>query len=193
MPDKQFWENNYFTGQIGWDMGVTSPPLKGYIDQLADKKLHILIPGAGNSYEASYLLQKGFEHITVLDIAPTAVKRLREKSKDSSGRLRVIEGDFFNHEGKYDLILEQTFFCALEPERREEYARHMYDLLKPGGKLAGVLFNRMFEFGPPPFGGNESEYKKIFEPYFTFKVWEACYNSFPSRSGSEWFMIMEKK
>lgn len=193
MPDKQFWENNYFTGQTGWDMGVTSPPLKDYIDQLTDTELHILIPGAGNSYEASYLLQKGFEHITVLDIAPTAVKRLREKSKDSSGRLRVIEGDFFNHNAKYDLILEQTFFCALEPERREEYARHVHNLLKPVGKLAGVLFNRMFEFGPPPFGGNEGEYKKIFEPYFTFKVWEACYNSFPPRSGSEWFMILEKK
>lgn len=193
MPDKQFWENNYRAGQTGWDMGMVSPPLKAYIDQLTNKKLHILIPGAGNSYEASYLLENGFEHVTVLDIAPTVVERLKEKNRAFEGRFQVIETDFFEHNGKYDLILEQTFFCAIDPEKRSAYARHIHELLNPGGKLSGVLFNRFFDFGPPPFGGEESEYKKLFEPLFNFKTWEPCRNSFTPRSGSEWFMILERK
>lgn len=193
MPDKQFWENNYRNGQTGWDMGIVSPPLKGYIDQLTDKKARILIPGAGNSYEASYLLGKGFENITVIDIAPTVVKRLKEKAGNSQDRLHVIEGDFFKQDGKYDLILEQTFFCALDTERRSDYARHTHNLLGEKGKLAGVLFNTVFDFGPPPFGGYEKEYRKLFEPYYHFHTWEPCYNSFSKRAGSEWFMILEKK
>lgn len=193
MPDKQFWENNYQTGRTGWDMGVVSPPLKGYIDQLTHKKVRILIPGAGNSYEASYLLEKGFEDITVLDIAPTVIQRLKQKSDNTQDRLHVIEEDFFKHNGSYDLILEQTFFCALDPERRMDYARHTNDLLNKKGKLSGVLFNTTFDFGPPPFGGYVEEYKKLFEPYYHFDTWEPCYNSFSKRAGSEWFMILERK
>jgi hypothetical protein len=194
MPDKQFWDSQYIQGETGWDMGMESPPLKDYIDQLSHKELRILIPGSGNSYEAFYLMKKGFTHITILDIAPTVVERLKEKIKDlSPGRIQVIEKDFFQHEGKYDLILEQTFFCALDPSLRKDYAEHMHALLANKGKLAGVLFNRTFEPGHPPFGGHASAYKTLFAPYFHFRTWEPCYHSFPSRAGSEWFMILEKK
>jgi SAM-dependent methyltransferase len=194
MPDKEFWDSHYNAGQTGWDLGSVSPPLKAYIDQISDKSLRILIPGAGNSYEALHLLEQGFMDVTVLDIAPTVIRRLTEKTKNlSRGRLHAIEEDFFRHTGKYDLILEQTFFCALEPERREEYARHMHELLGDGGKLTGILFNTVFEFGPPPFGGYAGDYKKLFAPYFNFRTWAACYNSYPARAGSEWFMILEKK
>lgn len=191
MPDKQFWEDLYQSGQMGWDIGEVSTPLKSYIDQLENKDTRIFIPGAGNSYEAGYLLEKGFTDITILDIAPTVIKKLKEKFRSSN--IQVIEGDFFQHFGQYDLILEQTFFCALDPSLRKDYARHVYDLLKPKGKLAGVLFHYHFDFGPPPYGGNAEEYKKIFTPYFHFKVWEPCYNSIPPRAGTEWFMILEKK
>lgn len=191
MPNKQFWENHYQSGQTGWDIGEVSPPLKDYIDQMENKQIHILIPGAGNSYEADYLLKNGFTDITVMDIAPTVIKRLKEKAHTES--LRVIEGNFFQHFDHYDLILEQTFFCALDPSLRNNYAQHAYDLLKPKGKLVGVLFNHYFDFGPPPYGGDASEYKKIFAPYFHFHTWASCYNSYSPRSGTEWFMILEKK
>lgn len=190
MPDKQFWEDQYQSGQMGWDIGEVSPPLKDYIDQIKNRHLQILIPGAGNSYEASYLLKNGFTDITVMDIAPTVVKRLKEKFHSSN--LQVIEGDFFQHFDHYDLVLEQTFFCAFDPSLRKNYALHAYDLLKPKGKLVGVLFNHQFDFGPP-YGGGADEYRKIFAPYFHFQTWAPCYNSFPPRAGTEWFMILEKK
>jgi len=53
--DELFWSSKYQEGQTGWDMGEVSPPIKAYIDQLTNKDLSILIPGAGNAYEAAYL------------------------------------------------------------------------------------------------------------------------------------------
>ena len=53
--------------------------MKKYIDQKLNKDLAILIPGAGNSYEAIYLMEQGFTNITVIDIAPTVIQLLKEK------------------------------------------------------------------------------------------------------------------
>lgn len=191
--DVDFWESHYQRGETGWDIGKVSPPLKDYIDQLHNKQLSILIPGAGNSYEAMYLLQQGFTNVTVVDIAPTAINRLREKSKDYSDNIHIIQQDFFLHTAKYDLILEQTFFCAIDPALRNDYALHVFNLLKGRGKLVGLLFNKEFEPGRPPFGGDQEAYKLLFAPYFHFHTWSACYNSYPPRVGSEWFMILKKK
>jgi len=38
--------------------------------------------------------------------------------------------------------LEQTFFCSFKPENRDKYRDKILSLLKPDGKLVGVLFNR---------------------------------------------------
>ncbi|HEY1061124.1 MAG TPA: methyltransferase domain-containing protein [Daejeonella sp.] len=190
--DKNFWNERYRSNQTGWDLGQVSPPLKAYIDQLTDKNLRILIPGCGNSYEAEYLLEKGFTNITIIDIAPELVKRLKSKFR-SNQNIKIILGDFFTHEAKYDLILEQTFFCALDPKLRKNYVEAMKGLLVKGGKLAGVLFNKEFETQGPPFGGTDTEYLELFRDAFGFRIFEPCYNSFSKRADSELFVILEKK
>src|SRR5690554_7893149 len=103
-------------------MGKISPPIKEYIYQLQNKKLKILIPGAGNAYEAKYLIDKGFSNVTVIDIAPRLIDKLRQDFKGNN-TIQLIHGDFFEHNGKYDLILEQTFFCAIHPSLRPDYIR----------------------------------------------------------------------
>ena len=94
---------------------------------------------------------------------------------------------------EFDLILEQTFFCALRPELRENYARKMQSLLKDGGILAGLLFDFPLEDGGPPYGGNIEEYRAFFSPYFEIRKLQRAYNSIPPRRGSELFFIFEKK
>ena len=71
--DQAYWDAQYKAKATGWDLGQVSPPLQDYIDTLENKNSSILIPGCGNTYEAEYLLQKGFTNITVIDIAPTVV------------------------------------------------------------------------------------------------------------------------
>lgn len=191
--DDNYWNNRYATNDASWDTGSVTPPLKGYIDQLTDKNISILIPGCGNSYEAAYLLQNGFTNITLVDISKVLCKKIEEDFNTYLSKgLQIICDDFFKHKGQYDLILEQTFFCAVEPSLRQDYVTKIYELLKPGGKLAGVLFNRSFESGPP-FGGNEAEYRKLFEPFFTIQIMEPCSNSIKPRAGAELFIKLAVK
>ena len=101
--------------------------------------------------------------------------------------------DFFRHEGSYDLIIEQTFFCAIPPHRRKEYAEKAASLLKDNGKVTGVLFDTSFEKQGPPFGGNASEYRTVFEPVFIIKTMNECYNSIAQRAGTEVFINLIKR
>ena len=94
---------------------------------------------------------------------------------------------------KYDLIIEQTFLSALHPSMRNEYAKQMSKLLNPGGKLVGVIFGVEMFHDHPPYGGNITDYKTIFEPYFEFNTFEPATNSIPPRMGNELFLILEKK
>lgn len=187
-----YWNNQYNANATGWDLGEVSPPLKSYVDQLTDKAIRILIPGCGNTYEAEYLLQKGFTNITLIDIAPTLVEQLKLKFKDHAG-ITILLGDFFEYAGTYDLMLEQTFFCALPPSLRKQYVAKMSELLAPGGKLVGVLFDREFEQQGPPFGGCKCQYEPLFNKDFNLLVFDKCYNSFYKRKETELFIILQKK
>lgn len=182
---KEFWESQYTSGYTGWDLGMVSPPLKAFIDQLEDKSIRILIPGCGNAHEAGYLSELGFTNITIVDIAPTAAERARKMLGE---KVKVIEGNFFDLEGKYDLILEQTFFCALDPVLRKAYVDKMHDLLADGGKISGVMFNKAFDKQGPPFGGTSEEYRELFTDKFIIKTLAPCYNSVQPRAGTEVFI-----
>ncbi len=191
--DELYWDSRYKQNKTGWDIGNPSEPIKCYIDQLTNKDLKILIPGCGNAYEAKYLIQQGFNNIHLVDISETLVEKLKLnfKSEIESGRIKITKTDFFDLEGSYDLILEQTFFCALETKLRNKYAEQMNKLLNKGGKLTGLLFNYVFDEDGPPFGGNIDEYKKIFSPYFQICTIEKCYNSIKPRAEKELFFILK--
>lgn len=190
--DASYWNNRYKTKDDGWDIGAITPPLKAYIDQLTNKAISILIPGAGNAYEAEYLLNKGFTNVYVCDFAPEPIKRFMERVPGFPGK-NILMADFFEvADVTYDLILEQTFFCAIDPQMRNRYFAQMHRLLKPKGHLAGVLFNCVFDKEGPPFGGDREEYVKYISGKFIIKTLEPCYNSITPRAGRELFMNLQK-
>lgn len=188
----EYWNQRYLNNEFAWDIGEVSTPLKTYIEQLKDKHLKILIPGAGNAYEADFLMELGFKNVSVLDFAKAPLDNIKKRNPSIKDE-QLIESDFFEHQDEYDLILEQTFFCALNPILRRKYVEHMNSLLKPGGKLVGVLFNDVLNSDRPPFGGDKMEYLELFEPTFKIKTFEKCYNSIKPRAERELFMIMEKE
>ena len=190
--NKAFWDNKYNDEKLGWDIGYISTPLKNYIDQLANKNLKILIPGAGNGYEVEYLFNRGFNNIYVVDIAQQPLDNLKNRIPNFPED-RLIHMDFFDlQESNFDLILEQTFFSALNPSLREAYAIKMSNLLQVKGKLAGLLFDFPLTEKGPPFGGDINEYKKLFFEHFKIKTLERAYNSIKPRNGNELFFIFEK-
>jgi len=191
--DENFWQSRYESGQTTWDMGSISTPLKNYIDQLTNYNLKILIPGGGNSYEAEYLFMKGFKNVVLLDLALQPLENFRKRIPEFPQH-QLVHENFFDHHGKYDLIIEQTFFCALDPSLRMEYAKKMFELLKSGGKLVGLLFDDpMIDRIPPPFGGTRIEYLRYFTPMFEPQIFERAYNSIAPRKDRELFMILLRK
>lgn len=53
--DAVFWDNRDHITDTDRDISEVAPPIKMYIDQIKNRNLKILIPGAGNSYKAEYL------------------------------------------------------------------------------------------------------------------------------------------
>jgi methyl halide transferase len=188
--DGVYWNNQYQANATGWDLGQVAPPIKAYIDTIQNKDTKILIPGCGNAYEAEYLNQQGFNDITIIDIAPLLVKKLKQNFEKNKN-IKVILGNFFEHEGQYDCIIEQTFFCALTPSLRQKYVWKMHQLLANNGKLVGLLFNRNFE-SSPPFGGSQLEYEQLFREAFIFHKFSIAKNSILPRAKSELFIEFQK-
>jgi len=185
--DAGYWNDRYQNNHTGWDVGSVTLPLKQYLDQIRDRSIAILIPGAGNGYEAIYAYHNGFTNVHILDISPLPLDNfIREYPYFPQDQIH--QGDFFQHSKKYDLVIEQTFFCSLIPSQRKNYVKKMKEILVPEGKLIGVLFDTHFEREGPPFGGSREEYLSLFQVDFTIDIMEPCYNSIPPRLGKELFM-----
>lgn len=190
--NSEYWDKRYLNNDSGWDLGVISPPLKCYFDQLKNKEINILIPGAGNAYEAEYLVNNGFENVYVCDFAEAPLKNLAKRCPNLKPS-HLIFGNFFDLQNlKFDLIIEQTFFCAINTSLRASYFIQMHQLLHPNGKLVGLLFNDVLNEDKPPFGGNKEEYEDYFKGLFIPIVYETSYNSIKPRAGRELFINLKK-
>lgn len=190
--EASFWSKQYQLGKTGWNIGYASPPLKAYFDQVGDKNKRILVPGAGFGWEAAYLHQTGFKHVTALDFSPEA-KVVFFEQHPSFPQTNFFEEDFFLHQGTYDLIVEHTFFSGLPVEMRQQYVEKAAALLAPHGKIVGLLFNHLFHFQGPPFGGTPDEYLQLFSSFFSIYRMETAVNSIKPRAGRELFCIFQKK
>lgn len=190
--NSNYWEERYKNDETGWDVGKITTPLKNYIDQIEDKSLKILIPGAGNSYEFEYLIKNGFKNVFVLDFAQAPLDNIQKRIPNCDSK-QLIKSDFLEHEGHYDLIIEQTFFCALDPSLRQKYVTKMLSLLQPKGKIVGLLFQFPLTDVGPPFGGSKEEYIALFHDAFDIKTLETANNSIKPRQGNELFFIFIKK
>lgn len=191
MSTEHYWSSRYREGNTGWDIGSASTPLVALAEWL-DPESRILIPGAGNAHEAPVFRAKGFNHVHVLDISPEPIEAFKQTYPDYPEELLHC-ADFFDLKERYDIMLEQTFFCALPRSMRGDYVDKAYEILKPGGLFCGVMFAMEFEKEGPPHGGTIEEYTRHFEAKFDIEKMEPCYNSIPPRQGAELFVRLRRK
>lgn len=190
--DQYFWNNRYLTNEIGWDLTQVSPPIRKFIDGLTHFDLRILIPGAGNAHEAEYFFTKGFTQVVVVDLSQKAVDNFLKRVPNFPKKQARV-GDFFELKGQFDLVLEQTFFCALNPALRAAYVKKCAELLAPDGTLTGLLFDAPLNSDHPPFGGSKKEYLDVFSSTFNCEEISLCQDSHPSRAGRELWINLTKK
>ena len=187
----EYWNKQYLQNMTGWDIGYASTPIKDFIDQLTNKDLKILVPGAGNAYEVEHLFHLGFKNTFLLDFSEQSILNFRSRCPDFPAD-QIIQKDFFDFEDSFDLIIEQTFFSSIPREKRSLYVQKIFELLHEGGTLIGLLFSHEFGFEGPPYGGTKEEYEHLFSPYFNIEIMSTAYNSIKPREERELFIKLRK-
>jgi len=190
--DAAYWEKRYQEGNTPWDIGYPNPTFTKYFEQITNKEIEILIPGAGNAYEAEWLITNGFKNVYICDWSITAIQQVKDRLPELPDT-HFIVGDYFKIGQKFDYILEQTFFCALPRDLRVDYIEKTYSLLKPQGRLLGLLFAIEFPHDGPPHGGSKEEYQILFEQKFKINPLEIAKNSIQPRQGKEFYIDFYKE
>jgi SAM-dependent methyltransferase len=134
------WDEIYRKGEVFWNKGAPSPPLRQYLERRAVRG-RALVPGCGHGHEVALAVEHGLD-ATGLDIAPTGVAEARALYPHLAERF--VTGDLFDPpaemRGAFDVVLEHTCMSALPPTMRADYRRGIDLTLRAGGLLIGVWF-----------------------------------------------------
>jgi len=181
--NKTDWEAHYQAKDTPWDKGEPSPGLVDWLAAHPDApRGTVLVPGCGLGHDVRAWAAAGFQ-ATGFDIAPSAVERARAAGMPKRTDFRL--GDFLTdapHES-FDWVFEHTCFCAIQPDRREDYVRAVLRWLKPGGHHLAVNYFIPDKEGPP-FGVDRDEIWARFSPHFEL-LEEWTPRSYPNRTGLE--------
>ena len=161
-PD--FWEEIYQAGRAGWDLGGPTPALHRLLESGEITPGRLIVLGAGRGHDARDFARHGFT-VTAVDFAAEAVAAMRELA-DPSAPTEIVQADIFNLPAEldhaFDVVLEYTCFCAINPARRGEYADVVARLIKPGGTYVALLFPLDQHKGGPPFAVSIDEALALF-------------------------------
>lgn len=192
------WENRYRAGDIPWDLSGPTPEfLRLAKEDWFPRRGRALVPGGGRGHDAIWLAQLGFE-VDLVDFAPTALRAALELAAAAKTTIHAYQQDFFllptlpYHQESYDLFLEYTFFCAIDPAQRGDYARAAAALVKPGGILLGLFFPLASEKPGPPFVVSREEVERLFSRDFDLRFEEPSASVKP-RVGREFMGIFRRK
>ena len=188
------WQRHNEENDLGWDLGQVAPP---FVKLWQEEKLplgKVLVPGCGRGHEVVFLAENGFD-VTAIDFSSGAVTYLKNALKKRNLEGRILHQDFFrldeSHEGVYDLVLEQTFFCAISPKQRRDYVLNVSRILKPGGILVG-LFYHTDEQGGPPYNTTREDIEMHFSKKFEIQELDKTSLSAEQRKDKEWLGILKK-
>lgn len=119
-----------------WYQALPSVSL-ALIEQVARRDAAILDVGGGASTLVDGLLDAGYHDLTVLDVAPTALRQARERLGIRADRVRWIEADVLTaslHPASIDLWHDRAVFHFLgDVDDRAEYVHQVRRALRPGG------------------------------------------------------------
>jgi SAM-dependent methyltransferase len=153
------------------------------------------VPGAGRGHDAREFARHGFQ-VTAIDFASHAVREMKRLA-DPDAPVEVLQHDLFSlpHalDNSFDYLLEYTCFCAIDPQRRGEYADLVTRLLKPGGTYIDLAFPLDGRLGGPPFAVSESEIVHLFgRRGFELRSREKPADSVSPRRHAEKLLIFQK-
>jgi SAM-dependent methyltransferase len=189
------WDGHYRRGDVFWDKGAPSPPLKQYLDR-HEIRGRTLVPGCGRGHEVALAVEHGLDAVG-LDIAPTAIAEARALYPQIGARF--ILGNFFDLpaelRGVFDVVIEHTCLCALPLAMRPDYRRAVDGALRPAGLLVGIWFiNPALDPGEegPPFGITLAELTALFKDGYEIVDDYVPDIAFPNREKRERLRVLRR-
>lgn len=115
---KAHWENIYLNKtpqEVSWTQEVPETSLRLINSFGLDKTARIIDIGGGESKLVDYLLDQGYENISVLDISANALARAKKRLGEKAEKVTWIEADItvFEPKEKYDIWHDRAVFHFL--------------------------------------------------------------------------------
>jgi SAM-dependent methyltransferase len=195
VDEAAFWETAYREGRDRWELGAAAPPLVRAVATLPVGERAIVL-GCGRGHEAHVLAQAGWREVVAVDFAPSALAEAQRlaASDPVASRIEWRLQDVFTlgatDAGRFDLVVEHTCFCAIDPARRADWLATVRDLLRPGGRLLALFFAHGRP-GGPPFTTSREEIEKELRAAngFAIERLEVPSDSVPARRGEELLVV----
>lgn len=205
-----YWDAAYDEERDGWDMGTPTPV---FVDMLTRFSMdfskygdrdyaalgrppRVLIPCSGRGYDALYFATRGWD-VTAVDFAEHPLRWLRGEAEHAGVEIEILQEDMFTlgktHPGHFDLIVEYTCVCAIDPARREEFVRFCREVLRPDGTVMALLFPVDGRPGGPPFSIDVEDFKSQMAPHFTLLHESMPETSVRPRLGHERLILWRKQ
>ena len=155
MSNKNHWEKIYIEknpNEVSWTQEVPDTSINFFNSFNLDKSSPIIDIGGGESRFVDYLIENGFNNISILDISENAINRVRERLGKNSKRINWIITDIndFNPKIKYSFWHDRALFHFLTEKKQikryteivNSYARNFlvgtFSKLGPKGKEYGA-------------------------------------------------------
>jgi SAM-dependent methyltransferase len=186
-----FWDLRFKADFTPWDQGGVPDYLVRHVEAHPAPS-RVLIPGCGAGHEIRYFAERSWP-VMAIDFSKVAVARAKAQL-GSLGHL-VHEADFFGaslEPGRFDVIYERAFLCALPRSLWRDWARRVAELLPPGGQLFGFFYVDTLEKGPP-FGLGDSQLSDLLEANFQLREELTPTDSIPIFRGKEKWMVWERR
>jgi methyl halide transferase len=192
-PD--FWEGLYATGNDGWDLGQPSPPLVDVVERTPPPRGRVAVLGCGRGHDARFLAAHGYE-VVGYDFSAAALTAARALARHDRVPIAFEQRDIFTLGGDaahaFDGVWEYTCYCAIDPARRDEYARTVAAIVRPGGWLLACFFPLRPVSAGPPFPVSRAEVRRRFTPAFRLERAQPPLRSARGRLGREWLVFARR-
>jgi len=187
------WEQRYVTGDMPWEKGEPSPGLVDFLAVNPDlPRGTVAVPGCGTGHDVRAWAKAGFA-ASGFDLAPSAIRHCCERTKAAGLQAEFAQADFLagTPPQPFDWLFEHTLFCAIQPDRRDDYVKALLRWLKPAGQFLAIHYMIRDEQGPP-FGVTQEELMERFLPHFELlRGWVP--RSYPNRTGLELMLWWRRK
>lgn len=170
---KEHWEKIYATKQpneVSWTQVVPQTSLDMIAESGFPKTASIIDIGGGDSNLVDFLLDAGYENITVLDISVNALERAKSRLGERAKLVKWVVSDVldFKPDTTYDIWHDRAAFHFLTEQASVD--KYLQLLRKHAG--SDVIIGTFSDAGPTKCSGlvieqyNENSLERLMQPEF---------------------------